>query len=370
MNRSADVVIVGGGVIGLAVAWRLARRGFSVTALDAGQPGQASTAAAGMLAPLAEMTERGPLVDLGIASLRQYPEFLAALSEDADTPLTLAGPGMMRVAVTEPDAQRLSRAFAWQKTLGLPLEWLDGQAARAQEPALSSSVQAALLSPLEQHLPPRLLHEALRNACVRRGVTLRSAAVCGFEQRGQQVLGVKTAEGTIGGGEVVIAGGAWSREMSAWLGVECPVSPVRGQILALGPLAAPLFRHTVYASHGYLVPRPDGRVVVGATEEKTGFTVQTTAEGIGGLLHMACSLVPELGSAALDSVWAGLRPVSADGLPLVGRSPAWENISLATGHGRNGILLTPVTASLLEQVLAGGAAPPAAFAADRFGAAR
>ena len=298
-------------MIGLVSAWRLAQQGVLVTVLDSGQLGQASTAAAGMLAPLAEAHSPGPSVELGLSSLHLYPEFVAELAEETDRALALCGPGLLRVARSEEEEERLCAAFAWQKSAGPPLEWLDGAAARSLEPNLASTVRAAILSPQEKHLPPRLLHAALQDACTRRNITFRPEAVLEFDVNGSAVTGVRTTSGTVPCSNVVIAGGAWSADLCANLGIVCPVFPVCGQILALTPPLPFPIRHTLYAPQGYLVPRPDGTVVAGATEEYNEFDARTTADGIKGLRQMAEGLAPELRRAEQHSAWAGLRPVSA-----------------------------------------------------------
>lgn len=362
-----DIVVIGGGVIGLSVAWRLARRGARVTVLDAGRPGQASWAAAGMLAPLAETGAPGPWVDLALGSLASYPAFLAALREETGSGLNLAGPGMLRVAVNDDEEAALCRALAWQKALGLPLEWLDGPAVRRLEPGVAPSVQAALLSPDEKHVTPRRLLDALRLACRRRGVSLMSDLfVLDVSEAPGGGVTVKTLMGWLSCGAVLVAGGVWSALMSECLRWPLPVSPVRGQVLALTPPPPAPLRHTVYGHSRYLVPRADGQVVVGATEEHVGFATGTTAEGLGSLLAAATRLVPELSSAALESAWTGLRPVSADGLPLLGRVPGWTNVHVATGHGRNGILLTPITGEMMAASLLDGIPPPLVFDPARF----
>ena len=367
MSQSADVVIIGGGVIGLSVAYALAREGTSVTVLDAGLPGQASSAAAGMLAPLAESGRPGPFVRMALDSLRRWPSFVARLREDVETPLGILGPGMLRVARTEAEEEALCAALDWQTPLGLPLHRLGGAEVRALEPAIGPGVRGAVLSPRERHVEPRVLLAALRAACQHAGVTVRSGvAMTGFKTANGRVAAVQTTGGAVSGGQLVIAGGAWSEAMGQRLGVCLPVQPLRGQIVALGPLSAAPFRHTLYAHGGYLVPRPDGRIIAGATEEHADFHAVTTDAGIASQIRMAARLVPSLAAASTQSAWAGLRPVSADGLPLLGRVPDWDNVHVATGHGRNGILLTPITGDMMADHLLRDVPPPSAFDPARF----
>lgn len=364
--------MIGGGVVGLSIAFALAQERASVTVLDADRPGRASAAAAGMLAPLAEAGRDGPFVPLAVESLRLWPRFADQLREEARqearSALHVAGPGMLRVARTEAEEAALCAALDWQRGFGLPLHRLEAAELRALEPALGPAVRGGVFSPSERHVEPPLLLQALREACVRRGVVLRAeTAVMGFEAGGGRVGAVRTRGARLSGGAYVISGGAWSEALGLALGVRLPGHPLRGQMLALGPLRPAPFRHTLYAHGGYLVPRADGRVIAGATEERVGFDPRTTEAGIASLGAMASALVPGLSSAPRHGVWAGLRPVSADGLPLLGRLPGWDNVHVATGHGRNGILLAPLTGRLVAASLLHDTATPAAFDPARFG---
>lgn len=350
---AADVVVAGGGVVGLALARRLAQAGASVTVLDAGSGGgQASIAAAGMLAPLAEAESAGPLASLGLDGLRGYPDFAAELREETGLPLDLSGPGMLRAALDDAEEESLAAAFAWQKTTGLLLEWLDAKAVRGLEPSLSDGVRAAVLSPQETNLEPRVLLAALTASCLRRGVRVETGRVMGFKTQGRNVVAVRTAAGPASCGKAVIAAGAWSAELAALLGADLPLFPVRGQMLSLRR-EPPLLRHVVYSRAGYLVPRTEGRLAVGATSEKAGFDAATTDAGQAALLAGARRMVPALEGLPVENRWAGLRPASADGLPVLGPLPLWENVSIAAGHYRNGILLAPITADLLAPFILG-----------------
>ncbi|MDQ2798270.1 MAG: glycine oxidase ThiO [Armatimonadota bacterium] len=364
---ATDFLILGGGVIGLSTAYHLSRQGASVMVLDAGEPGQASAAAAGMLAPLAETSAPGPFLDLALDSLRRYPEYIAALREETGQELQIHGPGMLRVARTDEEEAALCRALAWQPSLGLPLTRLTGAEVRRLEPSAASDIQAAVLSPMEKYIEPRRLLAVLAAACRRHGVQI----ISDYPATALQTSAGRT-EAILAGssrhtfGNLVVSVGAWSRILGQWLGFDFPVTPLRGQMLALGPQSPSLLSHTLYTHGAYLVPRPDGRIVAGATEEWAGFTPETTEAGIAGLRQEAARLVPMLAEWPLHSAWAGLRPVSVDGLPLLGRLPGWENVHIATGHGRNGILLTPVTGALMADYLLRDVPLPVAFDPARF----
>lgn len=365
---ASDFLILGGGVIGLSVAYHLSRPGASVTMLDAHEPGQASSAAAGMLAPLAEASAPGPFLGLALDSLRRYPALVAALCDAGGSDLSLQGPGMLRVARTEAEEAALCRALSWQPPLGLPLHRLTGAEARRLEPGLGGEVQAAVLSPAEKHVEPRLLLAALKAACRAQGVEIIAhSPATSLETSAGRARAVLSSPVRHTFGTLVLAAGAWSRALGQQLGYDIPVAPLRGQILALGPQSPAPFSHTLYTHGAYLVPRADGRVVAGATEEWAGFAAETDDAAIMGLRAEASALVSALAAWPLQSAWAGLRPVSADGLPLLGRVPGWDNVHLATGHGRNGILLTPVTGALLADHLLHDAPLPAAFDPARFG---
>ncbi len=368
-ERHSEILVIGGGVIGLSIAWHLSRSSHSITVMDSSEPGQASQAAAGMLAPLAEASAPGPFLDLALASLRRYPEFVEGVRDASGLALEICGPGMLRVARTSEEAAALDRALEWQIALGLPLERLSGEEVRRLEPAAAQSILAATHSPQERHIEPRLLIAALSAACRRRGVEQISGKVIGLESEAEQVVAVRTDTARFSCRTLVIAGGAWSDVSAQWLGVNIPVTPLRGQILALGPSANPLLQHTLYTHGAYLVPRRDGRIVVGATEESVGLDTSTTAHGIAALRTGAESLVPTLTDQPLQSAWTGLRPLSADALPLLGRVPGWGNVHVATGHGRNGILLAPITGSLMASSILTDAPLPNAFDPARFGGA-
>lgn len=274
---------------------------------------------------------------------------------------------MMRVARTDAEEAGLCHALSWQGSLGLPLHRLGEADARHLEPSLSPAVQAAVLSPAEKHVEPRCLLSALTAACGRMGVQiLFDHPATGLEAAAGHIHAVSSGAARHTFGRLVLASGAWTRALGGWLGFDIPVMPLRGQILALGPKSPAPFTYTLYTHGAYLVPRSDGRIVAGATEEWAGFVTATDDAAISGLRAEASALVPLLAGWPLHSAWAGLRPISADGLPLLGRVPGWDNVHLATGHGRNGILLTPVTGALMADYLLHDMPLPAAFDPARF----
>jgi len=364
-----DVVVVGGGVIGCAIAYHLAAAGVGVTLCERNEvAGEASGAAAGMLAPLSESPRPGPFVELCLASLRLYPALADVLHEETGIDIQYLPSGILRVALTEDQERELRHRLEWQSALGLPLEWVDGEALRRLEPRLAPA-RGALYSPQEHQVSAGRLTQALAQAATRRGAVLQQgAAVTGLLANGRRVTGVRTASGKVSAGHVVLAAGPWTGAFARRLGVPLPVRPVRGQMLAFADFALPL-RHIVWGEAAYLVPKANGFLFVGATVEDVGFRSATTVRGQSALRRSARGLVPSLAHSEIASSWAGLRPGSPDGLPILGPVPGWEGLSVAGGHYRNGILLAPITGRLMAQLVTKGKteASLAPFSPARFG---
>jgi glycine oxidase len=353
-----DVAVVGGGVIGCAVARELALAGLQVAVLERAEPGEnASWAAAGMLSPLAEADRPDPFLDLLLASRRMYPDFAEALREEAGVDVAYRDEGTLLAALTDDDEQELRARFGWQRDAGLPVEWLSAATAGALEPALSPRVRAALRFADDHQVDNRLLAPALWTAAERAGAVMkRGAEVVRVVRSAGQVEGVELADGELVRAEsVVLAAGAWAAQL-AGLPTALPVRPVHGQLLALST-APGLLRHVLDSPRVYLVPRANGRVIVGATVEEIGFDRRVTAGGTHALLHAALELVPELTGASLVESWSGHRPGTPDGWPILGPDPDLPKLLYATGHYRNGILLTPITARAIAALVTGDQLP-------------
>ncbi|HEX7117877.1 MAG TPA: glycine oxidase ThiO [Longimicrobiales bacterium] len=373
-GRTTDVAIVGGGVIGCALAWELARRGVDVTVVERGVPGHgASRAAGGMLAPVAEADEPGPFLRLATASLGRWPAFVEAVREASGVPVEYRAAGKLCVALDDDGAAALEAAYRWQRAAGHTVDWLNAADARALEPALSEAVQAATLVAADHWVDNRRLGRALWVAAARAGARVRTGAAAVALLRGPGpagstgVIGVALDDGgRVDAGAVVVAAGCWSG-LLAGLPRPLPVIPVRGQMAAVRTVPPALGR-TVMAGHTYLIPRGDGRIIIGATSERVGFRAHTTPAGIASLLTAALRVVPSLADAPLTETWAGLRPGTPDGGPILGPDPEIPGLFYATGHFRNGILLTPITAALLADAVTGEptSLPLDAFAPDRF----
>ncbi|MBV8751633.1 MAG: glycine oxidase ThiO [Hyphomicrobiales bacterium] len=373
VNARPAIVIVGAGVIGLSIAWRLAQRGAAVIVFDQATAGAgASHAAAGMLAICAE-AEPGEeaLVALGRASQAAWPAFARELEAAADLSIDLRREGTLLVALTADDQARLKHRLEFQQRLGLPVEWISGAKARRREPHLAAGIAGAVLSPEDHQVDNRKLVAALRVAAERAGVTPREhCTVARIVISAGRAVGVALADGTqVHADAVVLAAGAWSRRIEGLPSdVRPPVRPVKGQTIALRMDAAePLINHVLWAPGAYLVPRRDGRLIVGATVEEKGFDAALTAGGVLSLLEAAWRAVPAVEELPIDDMWVGHRPGSRDDAPILGPGPV-DGLVYATGHYRNGILLTPVTADTIARLVLDGAVDPviAPFGVERF----
>src|SRR5216684_6137241 len=349
-------VIVGAGVIGLGIAWRLAAQGAQVSVFDKGAAGAgASHAAAGMLAACAE-AEPGEeaLVALGRESQARWPAFAAELLEVSGVDVELRTEGTLVVALTADDQARLNHQLVFQQKLGLPLQWISAAETRRREPHLAGKLAGAVWSPEDTQVDNRKLAHALRLAAETAGASVNEyRAVSTISSRAGRVDGLTLADGAkVSADVVVLAAGAWSRSI-AGLGPELlpPVRPIKGQMLALRmDPAAPLLTHVVWAPAAYLVPRRDGRLLVGATVEEKGYDTSLTAGGMLTLLEAAWRAVPAVEELPIEETWVGHRPGSRDDAPILGAG-ALGGLVYATGHHRNGILLTPITADTIARLV-------------------
>lgn len=372
-----SVLIVGGGICGLGIGWRLAQAGRPTTVLEQREVGPnslpaATWASAGMLAPHVE-AEPGEerLLPLLLESHARWPAFVQELREASGVDVGYRTEGTLVVASDRDQVERLHFQYEFQRRLGLELTWLSGDAARQREPHLSRNVIAALYSPHDHQVDNRQVLLALRQAFLAAGGALRERASVAeiLVERGE-VQGIRLISGEIlHAPVVVIAAGAWSATLPGLPPeVRPPVRPIKGQMLALQtPPDAPLLRHVVWGRDVYLVPRKDGRLLIGATVEEKDFDAQLTAGGVYTLLRRAWEILPGIDEAPIVEMWAGLRPGSRDDAPILGAAPV-KGLMLATGHYRNGILLAPITADAVSHLILTGETPEGirGFGIDRF----
>jgi len=373
LTDQPTVAIIGAGVVGLGIAWRLAARGAHVTAFDRGAAGSgASHAAAGMLAACCE-AEPGEdaLVSLGRESQKRWPAFAADLLQVSGVDVELRTEGTLVVALTADDQARLHHHLVHQHNLGLPLQWITPAQTRQREPHLAGKLAGAVWSPEDHQVDNRRLAQALRIAAEKAGATIHEhAPVKDISLAGGRADGVVLADGSRFPADVVVlAAGAWSRTIGGLLPEQRPpVRPIKGQMLSLRmDPAAPLINHVVWAPGVYLVPRRDGRLIVGATVEEKAFDTTLTAGGLLTLLEAAWRTVPAIEELPIDEMWVGHRPGSRDDAPILGPGPV-AGLVYATGHHRNGILLAPITADTIAQLVLDGTVAPAIrpFGVERF----
>jgi glycine oxidase len=356
----AEIVVVGSGIIGLGVAYELARRGARVTVLDARAAGLgASQASAGVLAPYIEAPAQGALRDLSVESLGLYDEFVARVANDARTEVEYRHTGTVDVALDADEAERLKATAAVLDTLGVRTEWREGVEIFRLAPAIAPAAVGALFVPDHALVSAPGLVRALVRACEAHGVTHRSGTRVTKITRHGDRLSVHIGAGAAGAtadaaaatetltaDNVVIAAGSWSGQIDTGEAPAVPVRPVRGQLLHLAWTATP-FSHVLWGARCYMVPWQDGTVLVGATVEEVGFAEDVTVAGVHTLLTAAAELVPDTMSARFKEARVGLRPASSDTVPVIGPSPEMPGLFYATGHYRNGILLAPLTAMML-----------------------
>jgi glycine oxidase len=355
-TQNPDVVVVGAGVMGCAVALRLAQRGVPVTIIERGIPGaEASSAAAGILGPQWECEGPGPLLDLGLRSRALYPAFAAELRELSGIDIGLSRSGLLELALTAEDEEALAARRTWQTARGLRAEFLRPADLRALEPRLGPEIRSGLRFGDEGHVNARALARALSQAAAVAGARFVTGRyVRRVLVEGGRTTGVELDGETLPAGQVVLCAGSWSGMVEGG-GVPAPVvRPARGQMVAI-ETRPPLFRHVLVAHRrGYLVPRADGLALAGSTLEMVGFRKEVTVAGLAEILALTRQLVPDLGTAAVVETWSNFRPLTPDALPILGKT-AVQGLLVATGHHRYGILLTPITAQVIAEVVTSGA---------------
>lgn len=350
-----DVVIIGAGIIGSAIALELERRGKSALLLEKAIPGaESSSAAAGMLAPQVESRVPDPGFELGLYSRGLYPAFIEALRAPAGLDVGYRVDGAIHPVTSDAELERLDAAIAWQRERGLRVELIDAARVRRHVPGIREDAAGALFFPDEGQVDPRILMRALALATRRSGVTAMTGKTVRRILGGAGgVEGVELEDRTVACGRVIVAAGAWSALIEGSTLPRGTVQPARGQMLALDAEAPPFLPY-LWTGRGYIVPRRDGRVLIGATVELAGYEKAVTAGGLLGLLQIAVDAVPALANARVVETWCGLRPWTPDHLPILGAT-AMPGLYVATGHYRNGILQAPATARLIADLVCGTA---------------
>jgi glycine oxidase len=371
MRRPSDIIVIGAGIVGCAIAHELARRGASVEIVDDRPVGMGATqASAGILAPFIEARECSPLLELTVASLALYDGFVAQVAAESGITIPYRRTGTLDVALDEAELSALRETAGALAGRDVSAVMLDAAAVRAEEPQLSDGAIGGLLIEAHGFVGARDLTRALVVAARRYGAQLiEPSRVRRIARRDGEVV-VETDRGSLAGGAVVLAAGSWSPDITIEdVTIPVPVRPVRGQLLALSWPGVPL-RRVTWGRRCYLVPWDDGTLLVGATMEEAGFDERATVEGVRGLLDAACELIPRAWAAGFRAARVGLRPGTVDDLPVIGPSSALAPLMYATGHFRNGVLLAPITAKLVADAMLDGRIDPMldAVRPSRFGA--
>ena len=369
-HSELKAIIIGGGIIGCCVAWRLAAEGVATTVLERGRIGQeASWAAAGMIAPQAEAEGPGPFFDFCMKARDAFDGIIDRLVRDSGLDPEYDRAGILYVALDADERAQLQRRAAWQRSVGAPVEELSGPEARRVEPMLSPEAIYAIHMPTNRRTDNRKLTQAYAAAARNAGAEfVEGARVEALALRGERAIGVVMDGGSIREADVVInAAGSWAGEVRGLEADRVKLHPVRGQILCFevppGTIGPALF-----SLRGYVVPRRDGRLLAGSTMEEAGYNKSVTLAGLDKIARGAAAIVPTLGAAAFREAWAGLRPATRDLLPVLGFSPSVSNVLWAAGHFRSGILLSAITGEIIADLIKGRrpAAELGAFSAARF----
>ncbi len=366
-KRSADVVVIGGGVIGCAVAYFLRKMYVDVTLLERGEiGGQASGAAAGLLAPLGPLSGPGPFADLVLAGFSSLTVLVPELEEASGVQLGYEQTGALRIIRNPKRIPHLQKRLSSWRPLGLQLYWLTGEEARQREPLLNSDTCAAVYAPAESQIRASSVVQAFACAAQRAGANIyHHQEVDHLYLSGTRVTGVHTTRGEIiNCNTLIIASGAWAAQFG--IGSDLPISPLHGQLISF-PQTAHSLKHIVFGEAAYLIPRGDS-ILVGATKEEMGFDLAVTEQGTSWLSSTALRLVPALGEGKVQAAWAGLRPKTPDSHPILGPLLPWENVLVAAGHNSVGIILSAITGQCIAEMVATRHTPPLIqpFSAQRF----
>ncbi len=355
MGNSFDAIVVGGGINGSSIAYQLAKRGKKVLIIEKGTLAcQASSAAAGMLAAQAEIEHDGPFFQIALKSQAMFPEITRELLKYTGIDIEFVNKGMLKIAETEEIALELQKQVVFQRQWDPSIQWLDARQVLEMEPALTTSVCGAMYLPNDGHVQPDKLSLAFANAAAHFGAEIREhTEVLSFIFENGKVTGVNTAAGPVYGEQVVVATGAWASDLLSETGLDITVYPVKGECFSVKP-DKPMINITIFSDkRGYLVPKQNGEIYIGATSVERPVENKVTAGGIAELLERAMNIVPQIKDAKFERVWSGVRPQTGDGIPYIGEHPDWKGLFVAAGHYRNGILLSPLTGKAVADLMDG-----------------
>lgn len=364
MSCRYDAIVVGGGVIGGAIAYNLAKRGGKVLLLEKDRlASKASGAAAGMLGAQAEMNEDTPLFQLARKSRAMFTKLADEIKETSGIDIELINKGMLKVSLNNQELQEYKRVIAIQQQSGDQADWLTGDEVRRKEPALSNAITGAMHLEKDGQVDAAQLTIGFLKSAAASGVVIKEhVEVYNFQLSKGRVTGVVTNEGDFTSENVIVAGGAWSKKLLSETGLQLDTYPVKGECFSV--VTHHQMLSTTIFSHGcYLVPKKGGRIIVGATVKPRTFNEKVTIEGISFLMEKAKILMPSIIKAEWERAWAGIRPQTADGLPYLGEHPAYKGLFIGTGHFRNGILLSPITGEVIADLVEG---KPASVNLDPF----
>lgn len=358
ISNKPDVLIVGGGVIGLSIAYYLSKKKVQVTLLEKGRVGkEASSAAAGMLGAQVESEFPGPMVELCLKSRKMFPVLSQELKEKTGLDIEWDGSGLLRLAVDSVEAEELKKRAKWQRKQGEAVEWWEREEIEINEPFLAKSLEGALYIPEDgQVSAPRLVQAYATGARLMGVEFLEGVNVQGIECHKGSIVKLNTSAGVFEPETVILTAGAWMGSLADQLGVNLPIVPVKGESLSLVPQRR-LMQRTLFGKRCYLVPKADGQIIVGATEIELDTSPGVSAGAIQNLIQEACRLVPNLKQAEYLHSWSGIRPKTLDGLPYLGSVPGFNRLFVAGGHFRNGILLSAVTGQKMAELVTGKSVP-------------
>ncbi|KPB04957.1 glycine oxidase ThiO [Bacillus sp. CHD6a] len=368
MNKSYEVIIIGGGVNGCSIAYNLAREGKSVLLLEREKlAGKASSAAAGMLGAQVEVTGEGALFDIAKESRAMFPTLQCELKEHSGINIELVQKGMLKIARNEEEARHLRSMIAFQQKLGERADWLDTEQLAEREGQLSDDLFGAMDIPMDGHVNPERLTQAFAKSAINLGAEVKEyVEAYSLIKDERAVSGVETNIGIFYGENIVVAAGAWSKRLLEECDVYVPAYPVKGECFSVFT-DRPLLTSTIFTESCYVVPKSGNRLVIGATMIPDTFSENVTVGGLFQLMEEAAYVLPALKSATFERSWSGIRPQTGDGLPYLGHHPNYKNLIIATGHYRNGILLSPITGKLVTKMISNDPMPVymEAFKIDR-----